>query len=349
MNQDPVHPVIPVAIVVLLSLFGCDSAGLQAESATARLKIGSSPNSLNSTVIPIDPRSVPDRDSAGILTANLQTESEKDSVLLRKVVVGIQASASLSSVLAGATLTYAKTTYPLDRVIQRRDSTGFLVFDVSRSEKPLVVTDNSQPLQLLAQFKAGADKEVVQASIGFEASRRTVAVQAANGLKLSAKQKTGSAYGKRYRLRRSGAYLQTEDISATRIGQSIRYEIDMLVSAFATDVSIPWLTHRTDSSVSRYPESGFYYAVEDTSGQSLAGGRVESITLESTTATTSAVSSLSKMRIRESEERAVTLSVRYRPEKQGPNSCLRLNALKYQIGREGTHVLPLSDTVCASR
>lgn len=344
MNRTPVTiPVTPVTVVFLLSLLSACNVGSNPESVDARLYFAAKALTADTTTIPIKPSTDSSRNQVELFHFDLQADTNPVSV--RKLVIGVQASADLSQVLAEAEIRFSGRTYSLTNIKREGAQTELLVFALPKDADLLATADEALQLTLLARFRHSAAGQHLQARITPETRRQTAAYEAGTNNRLPSDRKTGAAYGKQYRLKRTGAHLTVQKMSTQEVGQDVRFEADISVSAFATDISIPWRVYQKEASTPKYSRAGFHFAVEDTTGKHPANGRVLAAALEYKTSIPPASNpSTDELQLKASQEQALTLSVRYQPDNQNTDKhCFRLKALRYQDNKR-ERTLTLSDT-----
>lgn len=332
-----------VVVCTLLLLCGCNAGGLLQEREGAMLRITQSSDNPEKKVIAVGPTPATEGRQHDILVADLQAET--DAVLLRKVVIGVQSSAPIDSVIADAELEYSGNTYPLSHTETRSDTTDFLVFMVSRSEAAFLISDQKRSLKLRAKFKPSAADERVRAQISSSARNRMDAVRAVDQQTLSSGQKSGAAKGRKHTLRRVGAHVETQAVTATRTSYGVQYEVELSITAFATDVLVPWKAYRLHASTAEYPHGGWYYAIEDTTGAVVSSGSVGTSLESITVAPAGSDFPGSNLFIKEGDKRAVTLSVHHKPQsKVRDRLCFRLDAVSYEINRGNSRLLTKPDS-----
>jgi len=308
-------------------LGGCDTGSVQSSHSEAILAFTESPDNPESSVIPIGPAVNPDSVNSTVISANLR--SVGGSVAISRIVVEMQASAPVDSILTDATLMLASRRISLSRIVSVGSNTGHLEFDLPEDDR-LVVSQQGVSMRLTARFNSSADGESVKASISNSAKAKMRVASTQTNEQLAATKKTGRVVGHTHKLRNAGLDISMLEATAEKVESMAVFEVKLKAAAFAVDTAINFRPHRQIDNPPRYRGGGFYFAVKTAAGRLETDGGATT-TLE--TVSTTGIHQGGKggaITIKEGDKQTVTLLVRYKPPTAANRYCLRTGTVRYK-------------------
>jgi hypothetical protein len=307
-------------------LGGCDTGSVQSSHSEAILVLTESPDNPESLVIPVGPAVNPDSVNSTVLSADVR--SVGGSVAIRRIVVQMQASVPVDSILTDATLLVADRRISLSRTVSVGSNSSHLEFNLPQDNQ-LVVSKQQVNMRLTTKFNRYADGVSVQAGFSKSAKAKMRLADTQASLELVVKEPAGRVASHKHSLRKAGLHVSMLDATAEEDNDMAAFKVRLDVTAFATDTVVNFRPRRQIDDPLQSRGGGFYFAIQEAGSLEAGGGATTSLQTV-TTAEPISKEPANTITIKEGEKQTVTLFVRYKPPTAASRYCLRTGTVRYK-------------------